>query len=73
MRRKPCFVAALKQFDLEIKPNFTSGDTKTYNVRFTGANLTDERTGKLKNNVMTFDRYDFYYEKSISGLDIDRL
>jgi len=55
LKKSPLFVETMKQFDRDIKPVFTSSSTRQFNVQLKGANLTDEPTGKLRNNTMIFD------------------
>jgi hypothetical protein len=51
------FAKAVTRFDQEVKPNFTSGNNTSHRIKFTGANLTDDDEGNLKNDIMTLDRY----------------
>jgi len=57
LNKSPAFRAAIKQFDEDIKPDFVTGNTKNYSVRFPGANLDDEPTMGLKNDCLTLSPY----------------
>ena len=57
LNKSPAFRAAIKQFDEDIKPDFVTGNTKNYSVRFPGASLDDEPTMGLKNNCLTLSTY----------------
>ncbi len=59
LKKSPLYVETLKQFDQDIKPVFISASTRQFSVQLKGAKLTDESTGKLRNNAMKFDTYDF--------------
>ena len=58
LKKSPLYAETIKQFDQDIKPIFTSSSTRRFNVQLKGANLTDEPTGKLRNNTMIFDTYE---------------
>ena len=59
LKKSPLYSETLKQFDRDIKPVFTSSSTSQFNVQLKGLNLTDDPTGKLRNNTMIFDKYDY--------------
>ena len=58
LKKSPLYVETLKQFDQEIKPVFTTSNTRQFNVQLKGTKLTDYPDGKLRNNTMIFDKYD---------------
>jgi len=60
LKKSPLYAETIKQFDRDIKPVFTSSSTRKFHVQLKGANLTDDATGKLRNNTMTFDKYELF-------------
>lgn len=56
-KKTPGYRQALKEFDENIKPNFSSSSPATFRVQFLGAYFTPDASCKLERSALTLTKY----------------